>query len=79
MFNGGDAFLLHYFLRVFLWSAGLLPLRLVAFLDEMADRLLLRRVGGSYVFTHRLLLEHFARDHAGHLESHNAREKINDA
>jgi hypothetical protein len=25
------------------------------------------------------LLEHFARDHAGHLESHNAREKINDA
>jgi hypothetical protein len=30
------------------------------FLDEAADRLLLRKVGGGYVFVHRLLLDHFA-------------------
>jgi hypothetical protein len=29
-------------------------------LDEAADRLLLRKVGGGYVFMHRLLLDHLA-------------------
>jgi hypothetical protein len=32
----------------------------VAFLDEAAERLLLRKVGGGYIFVHRLLLEYFA-------------------
>ncbi len=31
------------------------------FLDDATDRLLLRRVGGGYLFIHRLLLEYFAR------------------
>lgn len=64
MFDGGDAFLLHYTLRFWLWCSGAIPLRFVVFLEGMANRLLLRRVGGNYVFVHRFLLEHFANGHA---------------
>ena len=32
----------------------------VKFLDYAADRILLRKVGGGYLFSHRMLLEHFA-------------------
>jgi hypothetical protein len=53
--TGFAAFLQHFTLRFFLSRYKLLPWNLVAFLDEATNRLLLRRVGGSYVFVHRLL------------------------
>jgi hypothetical protein len=53
--TGLAAFLQHFVLRCFLWRLGLLPWDLVAFLDEATERLLLRKVGGSYIFVHRLL------------------------
>jgi DNA polymerase III delta prime subunit len=53
--TGLAAFLQHFVLRFFLWRLGLLPWNLVAFLDEATERLLLRKVGGSYIFVHRLL------------------------
>jgi len=53
--TGLTAFLQHFVLRIFLWRLNLLPWKLVAFLDESTERLLLRRVGGSYIFVHRLL------------------------
>lgn len=53
--TGLAAFVQHFVLRFFLWRLGLLPWDLVAFLDEAAERLLLRKVGGSYIFVHRLL------------------------
>jgi hypothetical protein len=34
--------------------------RLVPFLDHCVDLIFLRRVGGGYIFVHRLLMEHFA-------------------
>ena len=40
---------------------GSLPFRdLVPFLDYCAERIFLRKVGGGYIFVHRLLMEHFA-------------------
>ena len=36
------------------------PLNYARFLDYCAARIFLRKVGGGYIFTHRLLLEHFA-------------------
>jgi hypothetical protein len=30
------------------------------FLDYAAERILLRKAGGGYIFVHRLLLEYFA-------------------
>jgi hypothetical protein len=37
-----------------------MPLNYARFLDYAAKRVLLRKVGGGYIFVHRLLLEHFA-------------------
>ncbi len=57
---GGSAFIQHYILRFFFFSNNLLPWRLVPFLDHCVDLIFLRRVGGGYIFVHRLLMEHFA-------------------
>ena len=57
---GLGAFFQHFALRIFLWRAGSLPRNVVAFLDEAAERLLLRKVGRGYIFMHRLLLDYFA-------------------
>jgi hypothetical protein len=62
---GGPVTIQHYTLRWVLKWANVLPYafqnrRLVAFLDAMHDRILLRRVGGGWMFVHRSLLEHFA-------------------
>lgn len=65
VYYGGESVLKHYVLRWLLARQGVLPFpyrdrQLIAYLDEMAARLLLRRVGGGWMFIHRTLLEFFA-------------------
>ncbi|MBK8784606.1 MAG: hypothetical protein IPO22_23045 [Anaerolineales bacterium] len=50
----------NYSLRFAFARNNLLPWRLVPFLDHCVDLIFLRRVGGGYIFVHRLLMEHFA-------------------
>ena len=52
----------HFILRFWLWRARCTstPWRYVAFLDDAADQLLLRKAGGGYVFRHPLLRVYFA-------------------
>jgi eukaryotic-like serine/threonine-protein kinase len=57
---GWAAVLQHYTLRLFLWRSGVFPRDIAAFCDYCAERILLRRVGGGWIFIHRLLLEYFA-------------------
>jgi hypothetical protein len=58
---GGVDVLQHYCLRVQLWLTRRAPLNLVRFLDYAArDLNFLQKVGGGYIFIHRMLLEHFA-------------------
>jgi predicted membrane metal-binding protein len=57
---GGLACIQHIVLRFLLWRSGQLPWNLPRFLDYAAERILLRKVGGGYIFMHRLLLEYFA-------------------
>ena len=57
---GGYACLSHLALRLVLYFNNFLPLRLTPFFDYCVDRIFLRRVGGGYIFVHRLLMEHFA-------------------
>ncbi|HEU5374433.1 MAG TPA: NACHT domain-containing protein [Ktedonobacteraceae bacterium] len=64
--TGLAAFLQHFVLRFFLWRLGLLPWGLVAFLDEATERLLLRKIGGSYIFVHRLLRDTLAAKNTRH-------------
>ncbi len=60
LWYGGFDIIQHYTLRLLLWRSGYAPRRLVHFLDHAADLIFLQRVGGGYIFIHRLLLEHFA-------------------
>lgn len=60
LLNGGLAALRHSVLRFLLWRADSIPRNYPHFLDYAAERILLRKVGGGYIFVHRLLLEYFA-------------------
>ena len=57
---GGLACIQHSLVRYLLFRSGVVPWNYAHFLDHAADRILLRKVGGGYIFIHRLLLEHFA-------------------
>jgi serine/threonine protein kinase len=58
-FGGVDA-LYHYVLRAALFVESHTSLRLARELDSASDAGLLRKVGGGYLFMHRLLLEHYS-------------------
>lgn len=60
LLSGGTAFIQHFVLRLLLWFAGYMPLNFSRFLDYAAERILLRKVGGRYIFVHQLLLDYFA-------------------
>jgi hypothetical protein len=50
----------HFLLRLLLWANGDMPWNYARFLDYTAERVLLRKVGGGYIFMHRLLQTYFA-------------------
>jgi hypothetical protein len=58
--QGGYACLSHIALRIVLWQFDALPPSTIRFLDYATERVFLRKVGGSYIFVHRLLQEYFA-------------------
>ncbi len=57
--TGGLAAWRHYVIRFLLWRSCIFPWQAPSFLSDATARFLLRRVGGGYSFTHRLLLDHF--------------------
>jgi energy-coupling factor transporter ATP-binding protein EcfA2 len=57
---GGLTTLQHIVLRLVLYRIGAAPWEYADFLDYCAERVLLRKVGGGYIFIHRMLLEYFA-------------------
>ena len=58
--RGGAAAIKHYALRFVLWRNGHTPFNFIKFLDYCAQIILLKKVGGGYIFIHRMLLEYFA-------------------
>jgi len=58
--RGGSAVIKHYALRLILWLNQSMPLNFVAFLDRCARLILLKKVGGGYIFIYRMLLDYFA-------------------
>ncbi|MEH2095405.1 NACHT domain-containing protein [Nostoc sp.] len=58
---GGTACIQHFTLRQMLHKKNRIPWNYAKFLDFASDRLLMKKVGGGYVFFHRMLLEHFAQ------------------
>jgi hypothetical protein len=62
---GGAFFLMHWTVRRQLRRLDLAPLAYVAFLDEAADLLLLRKIGGSYQFFHETFRNFMAEAYDG--------------
>lgn len=58
--GAGITCLKHFVLRVILWQKGYAPWNYARFLNNAAERVLLQKVGGGYVFINRALLEYFA-------------------
>jgi hypothetical protein len=57
---GGYACISHFALRFILWRSGDIPWNYGHFLDYCTERIFLRKVGGGYIFIHRMLMEYFA-------------------
>jgi eukaryotic-like serine/threonine-protein kinase len=51
----------HYILRLLLWRDKKTPWVYATFLDYAVERIFLQKVGGGYIFIHRLFLEYFSR------------------
>ncbi len=60
VFVAGEACIKHFALRLVLLCNGSIPGNYARFLDWATEHILLQKVGGGYIFIHRLLLEHFA-------------------
>jgi hypothetical protein len=58
--GGGLACIQHFALRVVLHRANRNPWNFVTFFQQAEDRLFIQRTGGSYIFIHRSLQDHFA-------------------
>lgn len=59
LLSGGLACIQHSVLLWLLWRSGFIPWNYVRFLDFAAERILLRKVDGGYIFVHHLLLDYF--------------------
>lgn len=61
LFFGGWACIQHFVLRLVLYFKGYIPWNYTQFLNWSTQLIFLQKVGGGYIFIHRLLLEHFAK------------------
>jgi hypothetical protein len=58
--HGLGSVIKHYSLRMTLCLSGKIPIKFIPFLDYCTKLILLKKVGGGYIFIHRMLLEYFA-------------------
>lgn len=59
--SGGYSCIRHFSIRQFLYRKGLIPWNYAYFLDYATQLKLMKKVGGGYIFYHRMLMEHFAQ------------------
>ena len=59
--SSGMACIKHFVLRVILYFTEHIPWNYSRFLDYATERIFMQKVGGGYIFIHRMLMEHFAQ------------------
>ena len=59
--GSGIVLIQHFTLRLILYCKKYIPWNYARFLDYASNRKLMKKVGGGYVFYHRMLMEHFAQ------------------
>ncbi|GHO49181.1 helix-turn-helix domain-containing protein [Ktedonospora formicarum] len=74
--QGGGAWVKHYVLRWYCWRAGYMPRNYAHFLDYAADSILLRKIGGGYMFAHQLLRDYFDKLEMQGEISHHSNKKL---
>ena len=57
---GGANVMKHFGLRLLFWYKDYIPFNYISFLNHASRHVLLHKVGGGYVFEHRLLQDYFA-------------------
>jgi eukaryotic-like serine/threonine-protein kinase len=57
---GGSFCIQHILVRMILRHYDYAPWNYPGFLDYVAERIFVRKVGGGYIFVHRMLMEYFA-------------------
>ncbi|NEO55455.1 MAG: NACHT domain-containing protein [Okeania sp. SIO3B5] len=60
-FGGGYAVIQHLTLRSMLYQKNFAPWNYARFLDYVTELIFMQKVGGGYIFIHRMLLEHFTK------------------
>lgn len=60
-FGGLNAVIQHLMLRFLLFRDRCIPWNYARFLDAASEKIFLQKVGGGYVFIHRMLMEHFTQ------------------
>jgi len=66
----------HWILRLLLYWRNVLPFRAVKFLNYSCDLIFLQRVGGGYIFIHRLILDYFASSRTREDSPRNAQRSL---
>ncbi len=61
LWYGGLDMVRHLSLRMILYLNNYIPWNYAYFLNYAVERIFLQRVGGGYIFIHRMLMEHFAQ------------------
>ena len=61
LYGTGEVCIKHFILRLYLYLNNCKPWDYAKFLDYATERIFLQKIGGSYMFIHRMLLEHFAQ------------------
>ena len=61
LWYGGFDLIKYCSLRLILYLQGYIPFNYSRFLDYAVKCVFLQKVGGGYIFIHRILLEHFAK------------------
>jgi hypothetical protein len=61
LFYGGRTCIQHFNLRFILSFKGYIPWNYAHFLDYATERIFMQKIGGGYIFIHRMLMEHFAQ------------------
>ncbi|NER53036.1 MAG: hypothetical protein F6J92_41660 [Symploca sp. SIO1A3] len=59
--SGGEACIQHFTLRLILCRNNYIPWNYARFLNYATECIFLQKVGGGYIFIHRMLMEHFAQ------------------
>ncbi|MFQ5419846.1 MAG: NACHT domain-containing protein, partial [Anaerolineae bacterium] len=72
---GGLDVVKHLSLRLILVRNGRIPFRTAQFLDYATERILMRHVGGGFIFIHRLLADYFAGRAADQSEQREGKTK----